>query len=218
MIWNRLRKALGIAEESAPAMTDLTEVTALLTQGRDESARQRLAALLYPELKRLAQFHMRRERHDHTLQPTALVSEFYMKLMRQPGFAWKDRAHFFQAASQAMRRLLVDHARGVNADKRGSRQTTQLEEVEPTAASTHASLLEIDDLLNRLSEEDSRMAKVVEMRVFGGLTNAEIADALGASERTVKRDWQVARAWLAMQLGKDVRDDGPGMGVRQASV
>lgn len=177
----------------------------------DQEAGADLAGALYPELKRLAAGHMRHERPDHTLQATALVNELYLQLLRRPGATWTSRSHFLQAASQAMHRLLVDHARARKSQKRGGDWfRLSLEDTsEPQHGRKSIEVLELDELLSRLSQLEPRMAKVVELRFFGGLTFVEVAEALGIDERTAKRDWALARVWLRGQLGSD---EGGGVG------
>ncbi len=187
------------------------EVTLLLRQcsAGDSKVRAQLIALMYPELKRIAETRMRHERKDHTLQPTALVNEFFLELARQQDFSWRTRAHFLAVASRAMHRYLIDYARAHNADKRPEgRLRVQLDALQPARSNEAFDALELDEALERLAAEDLRMAQVVEMRCFGGLTHEEIAQTIGIDERTVKRDWQVARAWLIGQLrkGKANRD------------
>ena len=188
--------------------SDLPE---LLAQSEtNDDVRNRLVTLLYPELKRLAEAHRRRERGEHTLQATALVSEFFVHIAKSPSFLPRTRTQFLIVASVAMRRLLVDYARARRAEKRGGeRVRVDIENAEPGEAARFDDILEIDQLLSRLSESDPRLAKIVELRFFGGLTNAEIGLALGVHERTVKRDWQVARAWLYSHLQ---RHDSDGAG------
>jgi len=167
----------------------------------DAEAQARLMAMIYPELKQIAELRMSRERKDHTLQPTALVNEFFLQLVRQQHVPWKSRGHFLAVASRAMRRLLVDHARARNAEKRGgSGEKLQLEFVDLADRETLFDALEINDLLDRLALEEPRMAQIVELRCFGGLTHREIAEVVDIEERTVKRDWQLARAWLYGQM------------------
>jgi RNA polymerase sigma factor (TIGR02999 family) len=170
----------------------------------DSDARDRVIALLYPELKRIAEAQMRRERPDHTLQATGLVNEFFVYLARSTTFTAHSRAHFLVLASIVMRRLLVDYARARRSEKRGGQRVrVDIEQADRGDDPQFADLVEIDELLNKLAESDPRMARVVELRFFGGLTNAETGEALGVNERTIKRDWQVARAWLYSQLRRD---------------
>jgi RNA polymerase sigma factor (TIGR02999 family) len=166
----------------------------------DAQARDAAITLLYPELRRIAEAHMRRERPDHTLQATALVSEFFVSIARNPSITARTRLQFLKLASVAMRRLLVDYARSRGAEKRGGDKIRlNIEGIEePGRAPEHLS--DIDEALVQLAREDPRMAQIVELKFFGGLTNAEIGEALGISERTAKRDWQVARAWLYSRL------------------
>lgn len=172
---------------------------------------------LYPELKKIAQTRMRRERSDHTLQPSALVSEFFLQLANQQRIRWANRTHFLAAASQSMRRLLVDYSRSRNAWKRGGRSVTvHLDTFTGMASDAVFDLLEFDEVLNRLAAEEPRMARVVELRCFGGLTHGEIAEILGVDSRTVKRDWAVARAWLFDQLRKGASDDSGSVGTDQS--
>jgi RNA polymerase sigma factor (TIGR02999 family) len=179
----------------------------------DPASRDRAIALLYPELKRIAEAQMRRERPDHTLQATGLVSEFFVHLARSTSFTAHSRAHFLVLASTVMRRLLVDYARARKRDKRGGQLVrVDIEQVERGEAARFADLLEIDQLLAQLASSDPRMARVVELRFFGGLSTLETAEALGINERTVKRDWQVARAWLYAHLRRDHGDGGRGLG------
>lgn len=188
------------------------DLPALLSDAQTNAeARDRAITLLYPELKRIATLQMRRERRDHTLQATGLVSEFFVHIANSPAFTPRTRAHFLLIASTVMRRVLVDHARARHRDKRGGQFVrVDFESADPGERATFVDLLEIDELMSQLAECDARMAHIVELRFFGGLTNAEIADALGIHERTVKRDWQVARAWLYSRLRRDA--DGRGLG------
>jgi len=184
-------------------------VTQLLRRLEDETeARTRLSeeifALVYDELHRTARSLMARERVDHTLQPTALVHEAYIRLVDTGGSGAADRAHFLGIAARCMRQILVDHARSHRAEKRGGDQqrVTLVEEL-ITDEGRELELLLLDDALRRLTELDERGAKVAEMRLFGGMTIDEIAEALGVSKRTVDGDWAAARRWLARELGDD---------------
>ena len=169
----------------------------------DETA-SALFSRVYDELRRLAASALRHERPDHTLQPTALVHEAYLRLVDLPGGAWKDRAHFVALAARAMRRILVDHARGRNATKRGSGQVSSLEELNIPAVdpAPQVDLVLLDAALIRLAELDHRQARIVELRFFGGLSVEETAAIVGASPRTVKRDWHLARAWLRREMAE----------------
>jgi RNA polymerase sigma-70 factor (ECF subfamily) len=175
------------------------DVTVLLGQvvNGQQDALAKLVPLVYDEMRRLAAGYMRRERPDHTLQATALVNEAYMKLVQQPTPNWKNRAHFFGVAAQIMRHILVDHARGHASEKRGGgKRPVPLEEAFVFTPEKSLELLRLDASLQRLAELDSRQARIVELRFFGGLTVEEAADVLGVSPKTVKRDWSMAKAWL----------------------
>jgi RNA polymerase sigma factor (TIGR02999 family) len=178
-------------------------VTMLLQELRegDKSAEARLLDVVYPELRRIARNFLRQERAGHTLQPTVLVNEAYLQLAAQQDKVWQNRAHFYAVAAQLMRRLLVDYARQRNAAKREGRQ--QKVELTDGIAITDEGLdeiLDIDEALRRLAEFDPRSSRVVVLRFFGGMTEEEIAEVLQVAERTVKRDWNVARAWLHGEL------------------
>jgi RNA polymerase sigma factor (TIGR02999 family) len=181
-----------------------SDVTALLIAwGRGEAeARERLIPLVYAELRKLAAGAMAAERRDHTLEPTALVHETYMKLIRQAEVPWESRAHFFGVAARLMRQILVDHARAHGAGKRGGgKQRLTLDSALAAAAGgNEVELIALDDALTALSRIDADQARVVELRFFGGLSVPETAEALGVSAATVKRDWAVARAWLFRRL------------------
>ena len=176
-------------------------VTDLLAASRrgDSAAFDELLPMLYDELRAIADRHMRGERPDHTLQPTALVHEAFLRLSGAE-IAYDDRTHFIRAASQAMRRVLVDHARARQAAKRGGNLRVTLDEALVPQDDRIVDLLVLDDALNRLAAAEPRWARVVELRFFGGLEVTEVADALGISTATAKRDWHFARAWLAKVL------------------
>jgi RNA polymerase sigma factor (TIGR02999 family) len=161
-----------------------------------------LASSLYQELHRLAVGKMRFERGNHTLQPTALVNEAYLRLANCADSMWGDRSRVLGIAASAMRHILVDHARAHNAGKRGDGQlqVTLDEDIAGGRSNATADVLAVDEALTRLAEFDARQAKVLEMHFFGGLTFEEIALQLDVSARTVKRDWTVARAWLRQEL------------------
>ncbi len=183
---------------------DRSRLTGILIDARDpqrELASDQLAELLYPELRRLAGRLMRRERADHTLQPTALVGEAFLRMVDQTRTGWKDRAHFLGIAARVMRQVLVDHARRHAAAKRGAGiQRVTFDEAAGAGAQV-LDLLVVNDALDRLDALDNRGARVVELRVFGGLSVEEIAHVLGVSKRTVDGDWAMARLWLARELG-----------------
>ena len=181
------------------------EVTALLGEMRlgSKDALARLIPLVYKELRRLAGRYMRDERHSHTLQPTALVHEAFLRLVGQERADWQNKAQFMGVAGQLMRRILVDHARRRTAIKRaGARVTVDhsrfSEEANPGQAEQ---ILAVDEALERLNGLDPQQARVVELRYFGGLSIDEAAESMGISSRTVKRDWAMAKAWLRTQLG-----------------
>jgi RNA polymerase sigma factor (TIGR02999 family) len=185
----------------APSTGEITTLLAAIRSG-DPSAEANLVALVYDEFRALARRHMRRERPDHTLQPTALVHEAYLRLMRDYPADWQSRAHFFAAASTVMRRILVDHARQRAAAKRpGGRRRVELDDFMVSASPRIEQLLILDQALDRLAGWDRRQARLVELLYFGGLTELEAAEVLGVSLRTVRRDWNAARAWLQAQLG-----------------
>jgi RNA polymerase sigma-70 factor (ECF subfamily) len=168
----------------------------------DDGARDRLFAILQPELRRIAAHFLNRERGDHTLEPNALVNELYVRLLGAQPIAYNDRAHFFAVAAQTMRRILIDHARARIAEKRGGvQQRVGLSAVDGwNPIQRDEDLLAVDHVLGKLEKADPRAARVVELRFFGGLTEDEVADVLGVSTITVKRDWRAARAWLISRL------------------
>jgi RNA polymerase sigma-70 factor, ECF subfamily len=175
--------------------TDVTILLAEVTKG-NQDAISKLVPLLYDEMRRLANRYMRRERTNHTLQATALVHEAYLKMVEQRS-DWRSRAHFFGAAAQVMRHILIDHARGHTRMKRGgAKEAMALDEALVFSPEKSEELLAVDEALERLAKLDLRQAKIVEMRFFGGLTVEETAESLGISPITVKRDWSLARAWL----------------------
>jgi RNA polymerase sigma-70 factor, ECF subfamily len=171
------------------------------TEARDHGEAAEIDAALYKELRRIAAARMRMERGNHTLQPTALVHEAYMRLADQPHSAWQDRARILGLAARAMRHILVDHARAHSAGKRGA-GAVQITLDDGIAASSNAlvDILVLDEALTKLAGFDSRQARILELHFFAGLTFEEIADELGLSLRTVKKDSSMARAWLRGQL------------------
>ena len=157
--------------------------------------------LVYTELRATARGLMSRERVEHTLQPTALVHEAWLKIINQDRVQWQDRSHFLGIAARCMRQVLVDHARAHGAAKRGGDfQQVTLDEGALAGVPQELQLLDLDDCLNRLTELDARASQVAEMRIFGGLTIAEIAHNLNVSKRTVDGDWSMARLWLSREL------------------
>jgi RNA polymerase sigma-70 factor (ECF subfamily) len=186
-----------------PASNGGHAITALLQQ-LSEGNREVEADLIpqiYPALRQLAARYMRHERQNHTLQPTALVHEAYERLVQQPQIPWQSRAHFYATASQLMRHILVDHARTRQAAKRGGIQhQVTLDEALLPSVGQSTDILALHEALERLAKFDARQSRIVEMHFFGGLTFEEMASVLGVSDRTVKRDWSMARAWLKGEL------------------
>ena len=179
------------------------EITGLLKawSGGDQSALDRLAEQVYGELHRMARRYMKNERQENTLQATALVNEVYLRLVDVSKVEWRERAQFFAMSAQMMRRILVDAARAKGSHKRGSRPAkVNFEETAVLAPEPDRSILALDEALSAFSEIATRQAKVVELRYFGGLNEEEIAEALEISPRTVRRDWELARVWLAREL------------------
>jgi RNA polymerase sigma factor (TIGR02999 family) len=179
------------------------EVTDLLLAWRqgDADVPEQLMELLYADLKRRAAAYLRVERPGHTLQPTALVNEAYLRLVDQKRVAWQNRAHFLGVAAQMMRRILVDHARGRKARKRGGTKAhVTLDERLVPAAGPGLELLALDEALGELAALDPQQARIVELRAFGGLSVEETAEVLGISTATVKRHWAFAQAWLRSRL------------------
>jgi len=180
---------------------DVTQLLENWRQGNSE-ALEELLPLVYRELRKLAASYLRRERQGHTLQPTALVHEAYLRLSGDEELEIKDRAHFFAIAARAMRRILVDHARRHHAAKRvGADDKVPLDDAPALAVEPDVDLLALNEALDRLAEVSQRQARLVELRYFGGLTNAEAAQVLEVSEATVERDWKVARLSLRRYLG-----------------
>jgi RNA polymerase sigma factor (TIGR02999 family) len=185
-------------------MAATEQITVWLTRWRqgDEHARDRLFAVIHPQLRQIAARLLQRERADHTLEPNALVNELCIRLLGNQPVSYQDRAHFLAIAAQTMRRILVDHARAGLAGKRGGeRQRVTLSAVDGwTPVSDGEDILALDVTLSKLETLDPRAARVVELRFFGGLQEDEVAEVLGVSVITVKRDWKAARAWLAGRL------------------
>ena len=185
------------------ASKQVTQLLANWGQGNLE-ARDALMPLVYNELRQLAASYLRRERSDHTLQATALVHEVYLRLVEQDNVNWQNRHHFFGAAANLMRRILVDHARAHVAEKRGSGlPKVALTEAIAMSQQQPAELLALDESLTRLAAVDWQQGRIVELRVFAGLTVEETAEILGVSPATVKRDWAVAKAWLLREIRKE---------------
>lgn len=181
---------------------DVTEMLARLSEG-DKEVVNRIFPLVYDELKKLAGNYLRKERSHHTLQPTALVHEAYLRLVDNTRISWQNRAHFLGMGATLMRQILIDHARKHRAEKRGGKdENLQLDETfaivgENNSNERQIDLIALDDALKKLAEFDLQKSKIVEMRYFGGLTNEEAAEVLGVSEITVKRHWRLAKTWLA---------------------
>lgn len=185
---------------------DITELLVAWSAG-DREALDRLVDVAYPELHALARRAMRGERRDHTLQPTALVNELYLKLVDQDRADWRNRAQFFAVAARLIRRILVDHARRRARAKRGggaTRVTAGIEDVAPVPARPEVDVLALEGALRGLRSLDPRQEQVVELRFFGGLTIREAASVLAVSPATVKRDWETAKAWLQREMGGGV--------------
>ncbi|MGD8322709.1 MAG: sigma-70 family RNA polymerase sigma factor [Gemmatimonadota bacterium] len=185
-------------------MPSRTDVTRLLNElsGGDRSVLDRLVPAIYDDLREMAHSQLRRERADHTLNTTALVHEAYLKLARAEQLTWKDRAHFFAVCAQSMRRILVNYARMKGRDKRGAgAQHVPITDVVVAARQRPDDLVAADQALSRLEALNARQARVVEYRVFGGMSVEDTAEVLDVSVATVKRDWASARAWLNREMG-----------------
>lgn len=182
------------------------EVTRILSGAQElgrEEVLERLLPIVYDELRALAQARLQHERSDHTLQATALVHEAYIRLVGWQQQPWSDRAHFYRAAAEAMRRILIEHARSRGRIKRGGgRVPIELDHANLATWRDPDDLLALDESLRRLMKQDPRAAEIVRLRFFAGLSIAETANALGLSVRTVNRDWEFARAWLFRALGE----------------
>lgn len=187
---------------SISSTAEITRILSEWNEGREE-AKELLLPFVYDELKRQARYYMSRERRDHTLQPTALVHEAFLRLTEQSGIEWQNRSHFFGVAARLMRQILVDHARIHAAQKRGGNPIRfSLDDVNIPIEQRAGLILALNEALDHLASMDERQARVVEMKFFGGLSNAEAAEVLGISERTVGREWQSARLWLYRELNQ----------------
>jgi RNA polymerase sigma factor (TIGR02999 family) len=186
-----------------------SQVTELLMQWKrgDQEAPRVLLPLVYDELRRLARHHLRAERSDHTLQSTALVHEAYLRLVKPGSLQLESRQHFFALASQLMREILVDYARGRRAAKRDGGNRLTLDEAAELSESKGVDLLALDDALNELAKMSPRQSRIVELKFFGGLRIGEISEVLGVSSATVERDWAVARAWLHREISRTACDE-----------
>ncbi|WP_197525432.1 sigma-70 family RNA polymerase sigma factor [Pseudobythopirellula maris] len=186
-----------------PETTQITAVLQAISQG-NRSAADRLMPLVYNQMRDLASHYMRRQPTDHTLRSTALVNEAYLKLCKQHDADWRSRSHFFAASAQAMRRILVDHARSKGREKRGGGwRRVEFDGDLLESKRCDEDILALDEALNRLTQLDERQARIVEMRFFGGMTVREVAEALGVSKRTVELEWSMIRAWLRRELGDE---------------
>ena len=184
------------------ARADVTQLLQQWSNGQ-EQALDRLLPKIHDELRMLAASYLRRERPDHTLQPTALVNEAFLKLVDQRAVRWQNRAHFFGIAAQAMRRILVDHARAHAASKRGgAMRKVPLDDALMIGAVPDVDLLALDQALTRLAAMDPQQSRIVELRFFAGLTTEETAEVMHISPATIGREWRMAKAWLSAELGR----------------
>lgn len=186
-------------------MSSPKDVTQMLQawRGGDHGALDELLPLVYDELRKLAASHLRNERPGHTLQPTALANEAYLRLVDQRNVQWQNRAHFFGIAAQMMRRILVDYARSRRAAKRGSDgRKVALDEAIGVPAPPPGDVVALDEALKKLATLDPRQSRIVELRYFGGLTIEETAEVVGISPATIKREWSMAKAWLHQEIGR----------------
>jgi RNA polymerase sigma factor (TIGR02999 family) len=191
-----------------PSSKDLTQLLAEWRSGHQEALTE-LMPLVYDELRRLASHYLRRERPDHTLQPTALVHEAYLRLIDQTSIRWQNRAHFFGIAANLMRQILINHAHSRRAAKRGGTafKLTLDEAAGLSQTRENVDLVALDEALSRLAVLDPQQGRIVELRFFGGLTIEEAAEVLRISPATVKREWTTAKAWLHCVLTKTVTSD-----------
>ncbi len=206
-----VRKAFSIGsvadQEAKQSPGEVTRLLEDLSSGHQKAADQ-LIPLVYEGLRQLAGRYLSQERPGHTLQPTALVHEAYLQLVDQRQVRWQNRAHFFGVAATLMRRILMEHARNRQAAKRGgSAQKVSLDEAAALPLRQDVDLLALDDALTSLTALDARQSRVVELRFFGGLTVEEIGEVLGVSPTTVKREWRLAKAWLARELDRKIADE-----------
>lgn len=182
------------------SMNDVTQILQAV-EGGDRRAVEDLLPLVYSELKKLAATRMAHEAAGHTLQPTALVHEAWLRLVKDEGRSWQNRAHFFNAAAEAMRRILIEHARRKSAVKHGGgQQRLDIADLECAAQSPDENILLIDEALEKLASQHPERAKIVVMKFFGGMTNEEAAAAMGIGERSVYRHWECAKLWLFDEL------------------
>ena len=187
-------------EQTSP---EVTQVLQNISQG-DRDAVEQLIPLVYDEFRALAGSYLRRENPGHTLQPTALVNEAFLKLVDQKNVDWQGKSHFFAVGAQAMRRILCDHARSKSREKRGGdRQKISLNEEITLSPQRDEDLLAVDEALVKLSKVDPRQARIVELRFFGGMTVQEVAEVLEVSKRTVEAEWTMVKAWLRRELSAE---------------
>lgn len=187
---------------STPTPAKITQLLIAWGEGHDEALAE-LMTHVYEELRRIASGHLRHEIAGHTLQPTALVHEAYLRLVDQRRMKWRNRAQFYGVAAQIMRRILVDHARSQHANKRGAGwELVPLDDHDPASLPASADIIALDEALQRLSAFDAHQSRIVELRYFGGLTIDETAEVMKISPATVVREWTIARAWLRAELVK----------------
>lgn len=203
-----MARANSILDREAGKVLPSVDVSELLRAwgDGDQAALGKLTPIVYEQLRRLARKYLKGERPDHSVQTTELVNEAYMKLANYRRMKWQDRAHFFAVSAQVMRRILVEHARRHNMKRGRGMQRVSLEAVAEIGRDRASNLVALDDALIALAQVDSRKAKVVELRFFGGLSVKETAEVLGVSSITVMRDWDMARAWLYGELGGKQQD------------
>jgi len=198
---------VGVSGSSSQPVTELL----LRWRAGDQQALERLIPLVYKELRDIARYHLQKERPGHTLQSAALVHEAYLKLLGQKAFDAENRAHFLAVASRQMRQILVDYARSRAAAKRGVDLKVELTAALALPHERSTDLAALDDALNQLSQFDEQQSRIVEMRYFGGLSIEEIGEVLGISRSTVKREWNVAKAWLTRQMKRGGHGEAPAM-------
>jgi len=190
-----------VNQRASPSAPESISQLLLRWSDGDSLAREKLMPLVYNELRRLARKYLRHERANHTLQPTALVNEAYLRLVDQHSVLWQNRAQFFGLAAKLMRNILVDHARSREAAKRGGQHySVSVSELDRVSKSSEVDLVVLHEALERLAAHDSQKSRIVELRFFGGLTIEETAEVLDISHATVERDWKMARAWLRREL------------------
>lgn len=193
----KIHGRIGVSDDKSKEVTIFLKAWG----GGNREARDQLLVLVYKEMRRLAAKYLKQQRPDHTLQPTALVHEAYLKLIDTSEINWQDRAHFFAVAAQTMRNILVDHARALAADKRGGgMRKIALDEISGTSKKQDVDLIDLNDALERLAAQDELQGRLIELRFFGGLTIEDTAEVLKISPATVKREWAMARAWLFREM------------------